>query len=146
MHDINARSTSQRKIFVDHRQLRAFHPIDHAPAVVKCEKRAACARRALPALAANGMKLSNALIMANDDLSVFRSLTGFQVVQMNDGVYVTFEGNGRREALARAFGGKDAEKGVLIEVTLFEFDDDEARKECVQGIEKVRSLKHVVDT
>ena len=146
MHDINARSTSQRKIFVDHRQLRAFHPIDHAPAVAKCEKRAACARRALPALRANGMKLSNALIMANDDLSVFRSLTGFQVVKMNDGVYVTFEGNGRREALARAFGGKAAKEGVQIEVTLFEFDDDNARKECVQGVEKVRSLKHVVDT
>ena len=43
---------------------------------------------ALPALRSNGMKLSNALIMANDDLSVFRSLTGFQVVQMDDGVYV----------------------------------------------------------
>jgi hypothetical protein len=148
MHDINSRSTSQRAMYVDHRHLRAFHPIDHAPAIEKCEMRAACARRALPALRANGMKLSNALIMANEDLSVFRSLTGFQVVRMDDGVYVTFEGNGRREALARAFGGKDAadETAVQIEVTLFEFDDDRVRSEIVQGLERVRELKGVIDT
>ena len=146
MQDINSRSTSQRTLFVDHRQLRAFHPIDHLPAVEKCEKRAACARRALPALRSNGMKLSSALIMANEDLRCFRSLTGFQIVRMNDGVYVTFEGNGRREALARAFGGKDAKEAVQIECTLFEFDDEVVRKEIVQGLEHVRKLKKVVDT
>ena len=52
------------------------------------------------------MRLSEALIASEPALEPFRSVTGFQCVRLSEqdgGGFVTFEGNGRREALRRAF-------------------------------------------
>ena len=71
-------------------------------------------------------------------------MTGFQVVALADG-YITFEGNGRRESLVRAFGGKDASIGIQVEVRLFEFKDEATRTAIAQQMERVRRWKNVVD-
>jgi len=78
------------------------------------------------------------------DLGEFESVTGFQVVALADG-YITFEGNGRRESLVRAFGGKDASIGIQVEVRLFEFKDEATRTAIAQQMERVRRWKNVVD-
>ena len=50
-----------------------------------------------------GCRVWQALIATEPRLKPFESITGFQVVSLPGGKYVTFEGNGRREALKRAF-------------------------------------------
>ena len=83
---------------------QAIHPIDRDTADEKCDERARAALAALPLLQQNGMKLSETLIAAEPRLEAFQSVTGFCVVELRaeEGAppegYVTFEGNGRREA------------------------------------------------
>ncbi|MEZ4318880.1 MAG: hypothetical protein R3F61_15300 [Myxococcota bacterium] len=143
--DIRAQHSAVEHVFVDHRQLLAIHPIDRATADDKCNERADAARAALPLLEANGMRLSEDLIAAHEALAAFKSVTGFQVIALDSGAaaerYVTFEGNGRREALKRAFG----EQGVLVEVRLYRFDDPSVHQTMVRRVERVRTWKHVVD-
>jgi len=141
--DIRALSSSVEHTFVDHRRLLAIHPINRETANQKCDQRAAAARDALPLLRENGMRLSEELIGAHEALSAFRSVTGFQVVSMGGGKgYVTFEGNGRREALRRAFGD---DEGVQIEVRLFRFDDPTTRETIIRRVQRVRRWKNVTD-
>lgn len=137
--DIQAQHTSVEHIFVDHRRLWAIHPIDRATADEKCNARAEAARAALPLLRAHGMRLSEELCAAHPELAAFKSVTGFQVVELGDG-YVTFEGNGRREALKRAFGD---ELGVEVEVRLFTFDDAATLRTIQRRVERVREWKGV---
>jgi len=139
--DIRASKSAVRQIFVDHRKLLAIHPIDRATADEKCNQRAEAARAAAGLIEANGMRLSEELIAAHEELAVFKSVTGFQVVQIGEDRYVTFEGNGRREALKRAF----PDRGVLVEVRLYEFDDSQTHAAIVRRIQRVRSWKAVVD-
>jgi hypothetical protein len=139
--DIRTRCTRVEHVFLDHRELLPIHPIDRDTANQKCEERAAAARDALPLLRANGMRLSEQLIAAHDELAAFRSVNGFQVVSLGEGQgYVTFEGNGRREALQRAFGASDP---VMIEVRLFRFGDEATRRKIVRRVQRVRSWKDV---
>jgi len=142
--DCQSQCSSVRSLFVDHRQLLAIHPIDRETANQKCNERAAAALAALPIIKANGMKLSESLIASNQALGEFESVTGFQVVALADG-YITFEGNGRRESLVRAFGGKDASIGIQVEVRLFVFKDEAIRTAIAQQMERVRRWKNVVD-
>lgn len=139
--DIRANRSRVEKVFVDHRKLKAIHPIDRATADEKCNQRAQAARDALPLLEANGMQLSEDLIAAHDELRAFASVTGFQVIALDDG-YVTFEGNGRREALARAFG---EEQPVFVEVRLYAFDDPATLEKMQRRVERVRRWKRVED-
>lgn len=139
--DIRASASAVEHTFVPHRDLRAIHPIDRATADAKCEERAQAARDALPLLRANGMRLSEDLIAAEDALAAFRSVTGFQVIQTEDGGYVTFEGNGRREALQRAFG----DEPVFVEVRNYTFDDPETARTMRRRVERVRRWKGVAD-
>ena len=67
-------------------------------------------------------------------------MTGFQVVQVGDG-YVTFEGNGRREALKRAF----SEKTIFVEVRLYQFSDSSVQADIERRVERVRRWKNVKD-
>ncbi|MCB9674621.1 MAG: hypothetical protein H6737_05850 [Alphaproteobacteria bacterium] len=139
--DIRALAASVEHVFVDHRQLLAIHPIDRATADDKCNQRADAARDALPLLEANGMRLSEELIAAHEALAAFKSVTGFQVVQLDAERYVTFEGNGRREALKRAF----PERGVQVEVRLYRFADPDTQASIVRRVERVRRWKAVED-
>ncbi|MCA9568191.1 MAG: hypothetical protein KC656_10125, partial [Myxococcales bacterium] len=141
--DIRAKKDRVVQRFVDHRDLRAIHPIDRATAEAKCDERAEAARAALPLLRANGMRLSEELIAAHEELAAFRSVTGFQVVELMDGGFVTFEGNGRREALQRAFGTEEA---VLVEVRHYVFDDPGVAAIIDRRVQRVRSWKNVDDT
>lgn len=140
--DIRSKHDRIEQRFVDHRLLRAIHPIDRATADTKCDERAAAARAALPVLEANGMRLSEDLIATNDALAAFRSVTGFQVVELTDGGFVTFEGNGRREALARAFGDTAP---VHVEVRAYLFDDPTTLATIRRRVERVRTWKNVTD-
>lgn len=141
--DIRALRVRVEHRFIDHRKLRAIHPIDRATADAKCEERAAAARVALPLLEAHGNRLSEALINGEEALAAFRSVTGFQVVEIEGGQgFVTFEGNGRREALRRAFGH---ERAIDVEVRVFLFDDPAVQATIERRVQRVRRWKQVVD-
>ena len=140
--DIRSSRDRITRVFVDHRELLAIHPIDRATAEEKCDERAAAARAALPLLRANGMRLSEDLIAAEPALAAFQSVTGFQVIELPGQGYVTFEGNGRREALQRAFGD---DEGVLVEVRRFDFDDPARAHTMQRRVDRVRRWKQVVD-
>ncbi|MFT4978270.1 MAG: hypothetical protein ACI8S6_004178, partial [Myxococcota bacterium] len=117
------------------------HPIDRDTANEKCDARAAAARDALPVLQANSMRLSEALIASDEALRPFASVTGFQVVDLGEGEgYVTFEGNGRREALSRAFG---EDFGVEVEVRLFHFPDEATAATIRRRVRRVQRWKLV---
>ncbi|MCB9743651.1 MAG: hypothetical protein H6741_33710 [Alphaproteobacteria bacterium] len=142
--DIRALHSSVERVFIDHHQLRAIHPIDRATANAKCDERAAAARAALPLLQANGLRLSEDLIQSEEALAELRSVTGFQVIDLGgDEGYVTFEGNGRREALKRAFAGEAL--SVLVECRLYRFADPKAEEDCRRRVRRVRRWKGVVD-
>ena len=139
--DIRSKSSRVEHVFIDHRELLAIHPIDRQTADDKCSERAAAARAALPLLRANGMRLSEGLIASEEDLAAFRSVTGFQVVSMGEGQgYVTFEGNGRREALKRAFGEDDP---VMVECREYSFDNENDRETIRRRVRRVRRWKKV---
>jgi hypothetical protein len=139
--DIRTLHSHVERRFVDHRQLRAIHPIDRDTANEKCDARAAAARDALPVLQANSMRLSEALIASDEALRPFASVTGFQVVDLGEGEgYVTFEGNGRREALSRAFG---EDFGVEVEVRLFHFPDEATAATIRRRVRRVQRWKLV---
>ena len=140
--DIRAKKDRVVNRFVDHRDLRAIHPIDRATADAKCEERAEAARAALPLLRANNMRLSEELIASREELAAFRSVTGFQVVALSDGAFVTFEGNGRREALQRAFGDDEP---VQVEVRHFVLEDPSVASTIDRRVRRVRRWKRVID-
>ena len=137
--DIRALANRVEKRFVDQRRLAPIHPITRDTADKKCDERADAARTALPLLEANGMRLSEVLIAASPVLAPFRSVTGFQVVDMGDGQFITFEGNGRREALQRAFG----DRPVLVEVRHYVFDDAETLATIRRRVDRVRRWKGI---
>ncbi len=141
--DIKAHRDSVEHVFIDHRELKAIHPISRGPAIEKCNERTVAAKAALPTIRENGMRLSEDLIAASECLEAFVSITGFQVVDLGgDDGYVTFEGNGRRAALMQAFG---EETGVLVEVRLFTFDDPKVQETIARRVRRVRRWKNVVD-
>ncbi len=142
--DIRSAADRIEHTFVPVSELRAIHPIDRATADAKCEQRAEAARRAMPLLQANGLRLSEALIAAEPSLEPFSSVTGFQVVSLGEGEgYVTFEGNGRREALVRALGEGASE--LQVEVRWFQFDDPDVQGTIARRVQRVRSWKKVED-
>lgn len=138
--DIRATHSRVENVFVDHRKLQPIHPITREPAQRKCDERAAAARAALPLLQANGMRLSEELIASTPALAPFESVTGFQVVELLDGGYVTFEGNGRCAALRQAFPD---DEGVAVEVRLYVFDEPEMRAAIDRRVRRVRRWKGV---
>ena len=88
------------------------------------------------------MRLSEELIAANDELRSFQSLTGFQVVETAEG-FVTFEGNGRRESIQRAFGNEEA---ILVEVRHFRFATKEIQNTICRRVNRVRRWKSLLDS
>lgn len=136
--DIRATHAQVERRFVDHRHLWPIHPIDRATADAKCNERADAARAAGDLLAAHDDRLSEDLIAAEPALEAFRSVTGFQVVEMAEADrYVTFEGNGRREALLRAF----PDRAIQVEVRCYRFDDAEHTRTIQRRLERVRRWK-----
>ncbi|MFT4624838.1 MAG: hypothetical protein ACI8PZ_003501 [Myxococcota bacterium] len=140
--EIRAQHSEVVHRFVDHRQLEAIHPIDRDTANLKCDERAASARAALPLLRSNGMRMSEDLVAAEDALAAFRSVTGFQVVDLGGDRYVTFEGNGRREALRRGLGDDEP---VFVEVREYRFSDPGVRATMRRRVERVQRWKGVVE-
>ena len=138
--DIRTLHSEIEHIMVSHHQLKAIHPIDRDTANDKCNARAAAARKALPILQAHDMKLTENLIAAEKALAEFESVTGFQVVKIDEG-YVTFEGNGRREALRRAFPDQE----VFVEVRLFKFSNPATQDDIERRVKRVRRWKKVQD-
>merc|ERR1712232_274644 len=106
-------------------------------------ERAESARKALPKIKANNMVLSEDLIASEPDLAPFESVTGFQAVEFDKGQYCTFEGNGRREALKRAFPEKDID--IKVEVRLFTFPDKKTGAAMAESVRMTRKWKEVED-
>eukprot|EP00808_Paulinella_micropora_P029805 g34425.t1 len=104
--DLNRYKTKVHLRFLKLSSLVPIHPIDRESANQKCDERAAVARKAFPLIRKNNMRLSEALISSTPELKAFESVTGIQVVQTDKDTWVTFEGNGRAEALKRAFADK----------------------------------------
>jgi len=138
--DIRAQHDRVERVFVDHRQLLPIHPIDRQTADDKANERAEAARAARDLLATHDDRLSEALIAAHDELAAFQSVTGFQVVRVPDG-YVTFEGNGRREALRRAF----PDDPIQVEVRWYRFGDEATAATIARRVDRVRRHKGVDD-
>ncbi len=136
--DIRALHDRVEHRFVELGSLRAIHPIDRQTAMDKSEHRAQAAREALDLLEAHGMRLSEELVAAEEALAPFRSVTGFQVIEREDGSYVTFEGNGRRDALQRAFADGPP---VQVEVRVYCFDDPDTLETIRRRVERVRRWK-----
>ena len=93
------------------------------------------------------MRLSEALIASEPALEPFRSVTGFQCVQLAEqdgGGFVTFEGNGRREALRRAFADSP-QVDIQVEVRLFLFPNKEVESTISRRVHRTREWKGVVD-
>jgi hypothetical protein len=145
--DINRLSTGYESIFVSYKSLKPIHAINRGSANAKCDDRADAARKAISVLQANGMRLSESLIAAEESLKEFQSVTGFQVVQLSGsdgGGYVTFEGNGRRESLKRAFQD-NPNIDLFVEVRLFQFVDEETTVHISQQVQICRRWKGVLD-
>merc|ERR1711964_758817 len=139
---IRTHKAGEKKIFVPLSELRPIHPIDRANAIAQCEERTKAAKRAYSVIHRNKMEISEELIANEPRMECFKSVTGFQVVALRDGTFVTFEGNGRREALQDAFPGKD----LLVEVKLFYFADSETDDKIVRRVQRVRKAKGCLTT
>jgi len=145
--DINRLSTGYETIFVSYKSLRPIHAINRGTANKKCNDRAASIKSAIPLLQANGMRLSELLIEAEASLKELQSVNGFQVVRLvesDGGGYVTFEGNGRREALNRALEGMP-DVDLLVEVRLFQFADEMTTRDISKQVQECRQMKGVSD-
>lgn len=140
--EIRALSSSVEHRFVPHTALQPIHPIDRQTAEDKCASRVAAIIAARELLVANGMRLSEDLIAAHPELAAMSSVTGFQVVALGDGAgYVTFEGNGRAFALARAFAEDDV---VQVEVREYLFDDEDRYARVLRHVDRVRRANGVL--
>ncbi len=137
--DIRAQADRVERRFIDHRRMHPIHPITRDTADDKVEARADAVRAALPALEVDGMRLSEDRIAADPALASFRSVTGFQVVDMGGGRFVTFEGNGRREALQRALG----DRALEVEARHYVFDDPTALATIRRRVDRVRRWKGI---
>jgi len=115
--------------------LSSIHPIDEAGAIEKTAGRARAARTARSTLDESPYTLTKELIKNHPDLKPFQSVTGFYVVKLAEGEYVTFEGNGRCVALQWAFPEGDGLRDRLnIEVTEFVIDNVDQRNKIRQRI------------
>merc|ERR1719174_2774579 len=88
------------KKFVKLNQLTPIHPIDRKEAIEKTEQQAEALVSARHIVAEANWVLEDYMCYGHEELHVFQSLSGFEAVEV-DGLYITFEGNGRREALKR---------------------------------------------
>ena len=139
--EIRAVHDEVEHIFVPHTALQPIHPLNRPTAEAKCAARAEAARAAIDLIRANGMRLSENLIAAHDELHAFKSVTGFQVVSLDDDRYVTFEGNGRAGALQLAFGDETV---VEVEVRHFLFDGPGELERVRRRIERVQRANGIL--
>ena len=114
----------QVKKFFSFKQLSPIHPHTRVTSDEKQDARAIDARQALPLFEKHGMRMSEAMTDTDPALSSFQSTTRIQVVDMGAGQYVTIEGNGRIEALKRAFKDMPPEFDLHVEVRLQVFEDE----------------------
>merc|ERR1712048_996353 len=119
--------------------LSSIHPIDEPNAIEKTARRARAARTARSTLDQSPFTLTKELIANHPDLKEFQSVTGFDVVKIAEGEYVTFEGNGRCVALLWAFPeGDDLSDRLNIEVSEFVIDDTDQRNKIVHRIKALQ--------
>ncbi len=138
--EVRARRSGVEQRMIDLRRLEPLHPIDRTPAEDKVEERTEAVRQAMPLLRRCGMCLTEAMVATCDELVAFRSVTGFQAVEL-DGRFVVLEGNGRREALIRAIG----DQPLLVEVSVHQIRGARANAAIRRRIREVRARKDVTD-
>lgn len=139
--EVKGTCTYTKDLLVNLQDLAPIHPIDRKEAMEKTEERAQKFVEARHILREANWELHDYMTWQHPELAAFRSLTGFEVVEI-DGKYVTFEGNGRREALQIAMT-KDEMKDappVKVEVKLYKFEDP---SHTTYWINKTRKWKKV---
>jgi hypothetical protein len=87
------------------------------------------------------MRISEALTDTEPALDAFKSPTRIEVIDMGGGKYVSMEGNGRIEALKRAFKHKPSDFDVMIEARLYMFEDEESLNSVREMVRKCRIAK-----
>jgi hypothetical protein len=103
-------STSQVSLW----SITPIHCIDRLPALKKLNQRVRLVRKHKQGLL-NGKTISREKL-----LEVMPSVSGIKVISDNDGNYISFEGNGRLEALKRVFKqGED----IVLDVEVYHLKD-----------------------
>ena len=87
------------------------------------------------------MRISEALTDTEPALDVFKSPTRIEVIDMGGGKYVSMEGNGRVEALKRAFSSKGPKFDLMIEARLYMFEDEKSLNKVRELVRKCRIAK-----
>ena len=87
------------------------------------------------------MRISEALTDTEPALDVFKSPTRIEVIDMGGGKYVSMEGNGRVEALKRAFASKGPKFDLMIEARLYMFEDEQSLNKVRELVRKCRIAK-----
>jgi len=132
------RIPAQEKHYIYLTQMRPIHPVDREGAVKKTKKRAQAGRGAKSLIEDNDWCFSEELMRTHAELKIFKSINSFQVVDMLDGTYLTFEGNGRSEGLKLAFrNDPETLRKIKVEVIEYKFPDKETHKDIVKEIEGV---------
>jgi hypothetical protein len=135
----------QVKKFFSFKQLSPIHPHTRVTSDEKQDARAIDARQARPLFEKHGMRMSEAMTDTDPALSSFQSTTRIQVVEMGAGQYVTIEGNGRIEALKRAFKDMPPEFDLRVEVRLQVFEDEKTVNAVRKHVRDCRIAKGLED-
>jgi hypothetical protein len=126
--DIHRKKQEAEMGYVPIHQILPIHPIDREEAIETMKKRAA-------SVAQHGADLKAQGRISREFLNqVLPSVSDIKVVELGDGRFVSFEGNGRLAALREGLG---AETNLPIEVERYRFDAG-TRNRLRRRIDKVR--------
>ena len=126
--DIHRKKTDAEMEFVPSNQILPIHPIDREEAIETLVKRAAVVTEHREEIVSRG-RISREFLH-----QYLPSVSDIKVADLGDGLYVSFEGNGRLAAVQRGLGEDTA---LPIEVELYRFGARD-RKQLRRRIDRVR--------
>ena len=130
--DFHRKKTGNKFMNVLLYEIEPIHPIDRDDALRTTTDRAA-------AIAAHKEEIALGQLVSRELLGRFMpSISWIKVVNVGPERYVSFEGNGRLEALKRVFVPAD---GISVEVEIFSFRN---MKKMKRRIDRVRRLNRIV--
>jgi hypothetical protein len=126
--DIHRKRTSTDMVFVPLRTIRPIHPVDRGIAAEDVSKRA-------ETVAAHQDEVLETRRISKEYLAAYiPSVSHIKIVEIGPNDYVSFEGNGRLEALRRVFG---QETDVTVEVEQYVFRPSD-RTKIARRVNRVR--------
>lgn len=124
--DIHRYCEGQETKLVKLSRISPIHCIDRLPALKKLKQRVSQLRKNRQQLI-KGKQLSKEKL-----LDIMPSVSGIKVIPDNTGGFISFEGNGRVEALKRVF---DKDKDITLEVEIYNLRD---RHKVLRRVNRVR--------